>query len=221
MTSIEKPDSAPRKFFHLLAVVSLGLVFSHGARTFAVEPVYRYLPVVKTEAVQGIGRDYAVLSAEINPQGSETQGFFEYGSSPAASLWSFRSPYSYAGKDFTNVRKVFWLSGLHPDTVYYYRAVASNKNGSAYGEIISFKTEAIKAAVPSVSPSSRKVSAPKNRELQISPRGIENAIRAGFNLKKVESSPELREIASTSKPAFINLFLFSALIIIVYFIIRK
>lgn len=213
--------SAFGRLFHFLALISLGLIFSYATKTFAVEPSYRYLPTTETRAVQGIGRDYAVLSADINPQGSDTQMYFEYGVSPAAAFWSSRSPYAYVGKDFSGVRKIFWLSGLRPDTAYYYRSVASNKNGTVYGSIVSFKTGSERISAPASS-SARPV-VPKKPEIKISDSetGIETIFRTGLNFKDSANSPELKEIASKSKPAFINLVLFSVLIVIVYFIVRK
>lgn len=222
MNSHGEPSSAPGKFIQFLAAVFLGLAFTHVSGVLAVEPFYNYPPTVKTEAPGDIGRDYAILSGEANPQGSETQVWFEYGSSPAPALWSLRSSYSGAGKGFSGVNKIFWLSGLRPDTTYYYRAVAQNRNATVYGAIMSFKAEPVRSAIAPVAPVAPSPSlrpTPKDFSPSISPR-VENLFRS-LSLKKAESSPELRTIETKARPTFVNLLLLSVLTVVVYFILRK
>ncbi|MBI5383703.1 MAG: LamG domain-containing protein [Verrucomicrobia bacterium] len=72
------------------------------------------------------------LRALVNPRGAATSGFFEWGLTPA--LGSV-TPAQALGNGFTNVTLATPRTGLTPNTVFYYRAVAANVQGSVTGEV--------------------------------------------------------------------------------------
>lgn len=96
-------------------------------------------PAVYTRPASSILTDRAVLNGTVNPNGSDTDAWFEGGTDPAMSTWtttrrqskqpvttplSFRAP----------------ILGFSPYTTYYYRAVARNRFGTQKGDIQTFST---------------------------------------------------------------------------------
>jgi uncharacterized repeat protein (TIGR01451 family) len=79
----------------------------------------------------------ALLNGQINPNGAVTNGWFEYGLTTNLGSKTDIQPMG-AGNSYANIS--FALSGLLPNTTYYYRVVAQNNNGTSYGSILSFTT---------------------------------------------------------------------------------
>jgi hypothetical protein len=91
------------------------------------------LPVVDGESVSHVGIESAKLSAQVNPEESATTYRFEYGTSEAYGSrmpLSSEAPVGSGGEDVTVSQP---LSGLAPGTVYHYRVVASNTEGTTDG----------------------------------------------------------------------------------------
>lgn len=94
-------------------------------------------PIIYTNPPSGVGPTYATLQGYINPNNLYTNAWFEYGTTP--SLGSSISSNSIgAGSSFVNFSQT--LTGLSPNTTYYYRALAQNSNGIAYGNILNLIT---------------------------------------------------------------------------------
>jgi phosphodiesterase/alkaline phosphatase D-like protein len=75
----------------------------------------------------------------VNPQGAEvTVCEFEYGTTPA--LGSKIACSSLPGNGESGVRVTAEVSGLGESTVYYYRAVATNEDGTKFGNTVKFST---------------------------------------------------------------------------------
>jgi hypothetical protein len=94
--------------------------------------------------VSGVNTDGALLSADINPNGGETDYFVEYGledcdlgSCTSAPLQAAELP-NALGVQAASVR----LSGLAPDTGYHYRLIARNDFGEVVGMEDVFRTYA-------------------------------------------------------------------------------
>ena len=96
-------------------------------------------PAVSTQAASSILTDRAVLIGTVNPNGSKTDAWFEYGTDPALPAWTATHRQS---KEPVTTPISFKASsrGLSPYTTYYYRGVARNRFGTQRGEIRAFPT---------------------------------------------------------------------------------
>ncbi len=94
-------------------------------------------PTVITDPATGIGRTTALLNGRVNPNGGMTSAWFEYGQTASLGLVTPQQPMG-SGSGLYNY--AFPVSGLQPNTTYYFRAVAQNQAGTAYGQILSFRT---------------------------------------------------------------------------------
>lgn len=96
-------------------------------------------PIVTTGAATGASQNSAVLNGWINPNTNNvsTEIWFEYGVTPALGLPIKKG---YVNPGFSDQSVSHLLTGLLPQTVYYYRLVAQNGYGSAAGTVLSFVT---------------------------------------------------------------------------------
>ncbi len=106
-------------------------------------------PSISTRGSQDISYNNAVVKAEVNPRGSNTSVWFEWGSS-ASGLIS-QTPLQFIGNGSVSVNVLAGLYSLSPDTVYFFRPVARNDNGIVYGSTLSFKTRNTGISGPSSS----------------------------------------------------------------------
>jgi DNA-binding beta-propeller fold protein YncE len=89
-------------------------------------------PEVTTGATTGIGRTSATLTGTVAPEGASTSYRFEYGPTAAYGS-SVPVPEGALGSGFTSVTVSVVLNGLKPESVYHYRLVATNPEGTSYG----------------------------------------------------------------------------------------
>jgi len=96
-------------------------------------------PDVYTRPASYIQTDRAVLNGTLNPNGSATDAWFEYGTDPTMSAWTATPRQA---KQPVTTPLSYWASirGFSPHTTYYYRAVASSRFGTQRGEIQDFPT---------------------------------------------------------------------------------
>jgi DNA-binding beta-propeller fold protein YncE len=97
-------------------------------------------PKATTEAATAVRATEATLNGGVNPEGSVTSYYFEYGPTTA-----------YGTKIPTTAKEVGWgtsnvvvsqtPTGLEPLTVYHFRLVALNAEGTSYGEDRTFTTD--------------------------------------------------------------------------------
>ena len=87
-------------------------------------------PTAETQAATSIKATEATLNGTINPHGLPTGYRFEYGPS---TTYTNSSPSSYqeGGWEDKNISISNTLTGLHPNTVYHFRIVASNENNES------------------------------------------------------------------------------------------
>jgi hypothetical protein len=95
------------------------------------------LPAVSTGAVRAVGYASATLYGTIDPHGSNTSYYFQYGTTTA---YGAQTPLADAGSGTTSATVSVPVSGLAPLTVYHYRLIAVNSTGAATGTDRSFKT---------------------------------------------------------------------------------
>ena len=117
-----------------LEVLAAALVVSAGISAVAVAASS---PAVVTGSTSSVGDTSAVLHGTVNPNGSSTTYYFQ---------WGLTSGYGVNGKPHSagaGVKAVSvheTASGLSPGTVYHYRLVATNQFGTTVGNDHAFKT---------------------------------------------------------------------------------
>jgi len=92
-------------------------------------------PDVTTRNATNISSGSATLNGRVDGNGSSARAWFEYGTN--TNLGYSTSQNSY-GSGSTNYNRS--ISGLIPNTTYYFRAVAENSQDTVYGSILSFNT---------------------------------------------------------------------------------
>ncbi len=97
------------------------------------------LPVVSTSQIRGIDSDSVMVGASVNPNGSNTQVWFEWGL--AIEGLTKQMPRQAVGQGNAIVSVLAELDSLPADRIYYYRAVAENAAGIVYGSTLSFVTK--------------------------------------------------------------------------------
>ncbi|MEK7601329.1 MAG: hypothetical protein AAB480_02255 [Patescibacteria group bacterium] len=94
-------------------------------------------PAVSTNAATAVTRTTATLNARVTPRSSQTTYWFEYGdSTDFGSVSSFQS----AGSGNTSLAVSAAISGLNPQTKYYFRVNAQNQYGTTNGATQNFTT---------------------------------------------------------------------------------
>ncbi len=101
-------------------------------------------PVIVSQSVTGATQNAAQLNATVNPNGSSTTVYFQWGTTAA---YGSQTTYQFIGSGTGAVSLSFPLTGLSPGTTYYYRVVAGNASGSTTG------TGGIFATTPGWNPS--------------------------------------------------------------------
>lgn len=97
------------------------------------------LPDARTEAASNVQPTAATLNGTVNPAGTATTYQFEYGTSQAYGSLSPASATS-VGSDSSDHALSAELTGLASDTLYHYRIVASNSEGTNRGLDETFQT---------------------------------------------------------------------------------
>ena len=95
-------------------------------------------PTVVTNSTISSSQNYATLQGSINPNGSPTNAWFEYGMTQSLGN---TSGYQSVGSGAGQTTIYGYLSNLSPNVTYYYRAVAQNSYGTSYGTIMTFTTQ--------------------------------------------------------------------------------
>jgi hypothetical protein len=94
-------------------------------------------PAVVTGSVTNVADTSAKLLGTVNPNGSATTYLFQWGLTNAYGVNGFNHP---AGSGIKTVSVSATPTGLTPGTVYHYRVVATNKDGTSVGADRAFKT---------------------------------------------------------------------------------
>jgi alpha-tubulin suppressor-like RCC1 family protein len=96
-------------------------------------------PTIDTTPASDVAGGAGTLNGEVDPQGVEASYHFEYGTTTAYGT-SVPVPDASVGSGRAPVQVSEAIAGLEPDTLYHYRLVASNANGTAYGADSAFWT---------------------------------------------------------------------------------
>lgn len=94
-------------------------------------------PVVSTRAARDVHGGEATLAGYVSPRGLTTSYRFEYGTSTA---YGSALPVTEGSIGTTGEAVAETIGELQPQTVYHYRLVASNSDGTSYGADAAFST---------------------------------------------------------------------------------
>ena len=95
-------------------------------------------PVVTTDGASGVATPNATLNATVNPNGVDTQYFFEYGTTESYGSYTTAED---AGAGTSPVPVSAAIGGLASGTTYYFRIVASSAIGEVFGGPVAFTTQ--------------------------------------------------------------------------------
>jgi hypothetical protein len=104
---------------------------------FAPSAMAAQSPAASTGGASGVSYDAATLSGSVNPKGSSTSYYFQYGLTRS---YGGQSTISSAGAGNAGVTVQTAISGLQPLTLYHYRVVAVNATGATIGSDRTFLT---------------------------------------------------------------------------------
>lgn len=94
-------------------------------------------PSVQTGTAQSVSATAATLSGSVDPDGSATSYWFQYGTSTS---YGSRTSSSSAGAGTSSLVVSSAVSGLRPTVTYHFRLAASNAWGTRYGSDQTFTT---------------------------------------------------------------------------------
>jgi hypothetical protein len=117
-------------------LVMLFLAFSAISFFPALVSALNEEPDVTTKSATSISSNRATLNARVDGNGSSTKAWFEYGTDRDLGDSTSEESVGSRSTDF-DLR----ISDLEEDTVYYFRVVAENDEGTDYGSILSFRTD--------------------------------------------------------------------------------
>lgn len=128
-------------YFRLSAQNSLGTTngATYSFKTNTTPPPSGTAPTASTIGANDLAKNSANLRGQINPNGSETTFWFEYGTGPdLGTVTAFKS----AGSDSSLVAVAASISNLQPLTKYFFRLNAQNQFGTVNSKILHFTTPA-------------------------------------------------------------------------------
>ncbi|HEY4812372.1 MAG TPA: hypothetical protein VIH71_15070 [Solirubrobacteraceae bacterium] len=105
-------------------------------------------PKVETKAASSVTETGATLNGTVNPEGSETKYYFEYGTTES---YGSKTAEASAGSGTSNVEESKAIAGLTTNTIYHFRIVATNGGGTTDGTDHIFATSW--AILPTLNPS--------------------------------------------------------------------
>lgn len=96
-------------------------------------------PVVETTGFASVSSTTAVVVGTVNPRGAATTYWFEYG--PTTNFGQVAET-TAVGAGSRVAGAAAYITGLKPNTQYYFRVGAQNAHGRVYGAVYSFITAA-------------------------------------------------------------------------------
>ena len=118
-------------------------------------------PTATTGAVSSVTPASAVVTGFVNPNGSATTWYFEYGAT-ASNTYGSKTAVSNVGSGSADLTVSTSLTGLKPATTYNYRIVASSSGGTTRGGNGIFNTSAAPVVVTGAASSLTATSATLN-----------------------------------------------------------
>ena len=124
LTAVSPPG--PVGSVHITVTTPDG-VSTHGT---ADEFEYTTAPATTTEAATNLTMTSATLNGSVNPGGSDTTYYFEYG---ATTSYGLQTSTNDSGSGMSAVQVSSNIAGLSPDASYHFQLVATNADGTSYG----------------------------------------------------------------------------------------
>jgi virginiamycin B lyase len=132
---------APGTTYHVRAVATNATGTTAG-RDYTFTTTVPGAPSATTDDATGVTSANATLAATVNPQTLATTYRFEWGPTPSYGA-SLPHPDGSIPGDGADHALSQPLTGLEPNTTYYYRVVATSTSGTTYGDQASFTTDAV------------------------------------------------------------------------------
>jgi hypothetical protein len=129
---------AANKMYHYRAVASNSAGTFNGNDMVFTTAGINLPPSAISNSAGSITSGTAVVSGIVNPNGSSTAGFFQWG--PTVSYGN-STPTQSLGSGTTDVTVSVVLTALSPNTTYHFRTVATNNAGTSYGNDMVFATK--------------------------------------------------------------------------------
>lgn len=113
---------------------------SDGGTTYGADMTFRTraAPTVTTNAVTAVTTTGATLNGTVNANNDSSTITFEYGTTTAYGTTVTADQSPVTGSTYTAVSKA--ITGLANNTIYHYRVVGQNVNGTSYGADMIFTT---------------------------------------------------------------------------------
>ena len=139
--SVSNLTPATTYYFRLNAQNQFGTINGSILTFKTLGPPLSVVPVTTTQVASKVATTTATLRGTVNPYGSQTTYWFEYGTDSGFGSASTRSTSQRsAGAGTGTVSVEANLTGLHAATTYYYRTTSQNAAGTVRGDVQSFKT---------------------------------------------------------------------------------
>ncbi|MEA2038908.1 MAG: hypothetical protein U9N82_03640, partial [Thermodesulfobacteriota bacterium] len=94
-------------------------------------------PIIATGEATSVTASSAILNGTVNPDGVNTTGYFQYGTSAD---YGSTTTTTNAGSGTSPVPASIAIVDLNPNTVYHYRLIATSSAGTSYGDNRTFTT---------------------------------------------------------------------------------
>ena len=164
-------------------------------------------PVANTGPASAISQTSATLSGSVDTRELPTVSQFEFGSTPGAGSLIPASPTPGTGTLQALTANI--PGNLHPDTTYFYRTVATNADGTTYGQENSFTTTAMLPAVGAPPPPvslvawpafvQKELAGPPPAPSTVTPRALTKAQKLARALKACNKKPRRKRASCRHK----------------------
>jgi hypothetical protein len=151
-------------------------------------------PTATTLAASGVTGVEATFNGTVNPRGTATAAWFEYGTSPTLATFTSTAQQN-VGAGSANVPVDQPVSGLSEGTTYYVRIAASSVGGTTRGQIVSVSTPA--PGPPAVRTISAAYAPNSDARLDMVGAVTPNGADTSFWFEWSYSDPDLNEPSST------------------------